>query len=60
MGLWLEEKKFLTTSRGIKVFNISSINYLICYERIQWKLSKSLSCLFALKKNDKFNVHIII
>lgn len=50
MGLWLEEKKFLTTSRGIKVFNISSINYLICYERIQWKLSKSLSCLFALKK----------
>lgn len=60
MGLWLEEKKYLTTSRSIKVFNISSINYLICYERIQWKLSKSLSCLFALKKNDKFNVHIII
>lgn len=48
MGLWLEEKKYLTTSRSIKVFNISSI--MCCYERIQWKLSKSLSCLFALKK----------
>lgn len=49
MGLWLEEKKYLTTSRSIKVFNISSI-MCCCYERIQWKLSKSLSCLFALKK----------